>query len=161
MQTPPVQRPQEGSTALQNTLERLRQQQAQRPPQPQRPTGGGAPAAGAPGGTAPSPGLSRGEIEGLSNRISECWSVDPGMLGLEQIVVEVQARFRPSGTGVAVVAVQPAPGTNLNDPRVRAVFESAQRALRNPRCEPLPVPPEKIATLESAIFRFNPRGLIR
>ncbi|MFQ3622814.1 MAG: hypothetical protein SNJ73_04640, partial [Acetobacteraceae bacterium] len=119
------------------------------------------PAAGAPGGAAAAPGLTRGEIDGLSNRISECWAVDAGMRGLEEITVEVQARFRPAGQGVAVVAVRPAPGLNLSDPRVRTVFETAQRALLNPRCEPLPIAADKIASLEQAVFRFNPRGLVR
>lgn len=162
VQTPPVQRPQEGSTALQNTLERLRRQQAmQAPPRPPSPQPDRPPAAGAPGGTAPQPGLTRGEIDGLANRIADCWSVDAGLRGLEEIVVELQARFRPAGQGVAVVSVRPARGLELSDPRVRTVYESAQRALLNPRCEPLPVPPEKIAALEQATFRFNARGLVR
>lgn len=159
MQTPPVQRPQEGSTALQNTLERLRQQQAQQePPRPRQPQGGRPPTPGAPGGTAPTPGLTRGEIDGLRELIEGCWSVDAGMRGLEEIVVELQVRLRPDGS---VVQVRPAGPTNTGDPRWRTVYETAQRALLSPRCNPLPIPPEKRPTVETAVFRFNARGLVR
>jgi hypothetical protein len=158
VQTPPVQRPQEGSTALQNTLERLRQLQArQEPPRPRQLQAGPPPAAGAPGGTAATPGLTRGEIDGLRELIEGCWSVDPGMRGIEEIVVELQVRLRPDGS---VVQVRPAGPTNTGDPRWRTVYETAQRALLSPHCNPLPIPPEKRQTVETAVFRFNARGLV-
>mgnify|MGYP005844805213 CR=1 FL=1 len=156
VQTPPVQRPQEGSTALQNTLERLRQQQAQQPPpRPRQPQGGRPPTPGAPGGTAPTPGLTRGEIDGLANRISECWSVDAGMRGLEEIVVELRVRLRPDGSVVTATPVRQYSG------REQIVAEQARRALMSPRCNPLPIAPEQRAILETATFRFSPQGLVR
>lgn len=151
-----MQRPLEGSTAVQNTLERLRQQQAQRePPRPAQPQGGAPRPAGAPGGTAATPALTRGEIDGLSNRISECWSVDAGMLGLSEITVELRVRLRPDGSVVQVIPVRPYTG------REQIVAEQARRALLSPQCNPLPIPREKFATVEASVFRFSPRGLVR
>jgi hypothetical protein len=151
-----VQRPLEGSTAVQNTLERLRlQQQQNQPPRPAQPQGGAPRAAGAPGGTAATPGLTRGEIDGLSNKISECWAVDAGMLGLADITVEMRVRLRPDGSVVQVIPARQYTG------REQIVAEQARRALLSPQCNPLPIPREKIGTVEASVFRFSPRGLVR
>jgi hypothetical protein len=157
-QTPPVQRPQENSSSLQNTLERLRAQQAQqqaptaRPnPQAGRPAAGG----GAPTGAAP---LTQGEIRGIADQITECWSVDSGMLGLDQIVVELRVQLDAQGN---VRNVGPGDRGVPSDQRARAVYESARRALLSPQCNPLKVPADKYRTVMESTFRFNPRGLVR
>jgi hypothetical protein len=156
-QTPPVQRPQERSASVLNTLERLRQQQPQDRPPTARPN----PAPGAPqqGGGAPTgaAALTAGEIRGLAEQISECWSVDAGAPNLAEIVVELRVQLDPAGH---VRNVQPARGVP-SDPRVRAVYESARRALLAPQCNPLKVPPAKLQTVMASTFRFNPRGLVR
>jgi hypothetical protein len=54
-----------------------------------------------------------------------------------------------------------APNGVPSDPRARAVFEAARRAMLDPQCNPLPIPREKLPALNNAIFRFNPRGLVR
>jgi hypothetical protein len=46
------------------------------------------------------------------------------------------------------------------DPRGRAVYESARRALLSPQCNPLRVPSDKMQTVMCSTFRFNPRGLV-
>ena len=54
------------------------------------------------------------------------------------------------------------PWGNLpNDPRVRAIYESARRALLSPSCNPLKVPADKLQTVMASTFRFSPRGLVR
>jgi hypothetical protein len=152
-----VARPQENSRSVENTLERLRQQQAQnqpptaRPtPQPGRPAAGG----GAPTGTA---ALTQGEIRGLAEQIGECWSVDAGMLGLQDIVVELRVQLDGQGN---VRNVVPGDRGVPTDARGRAVYESARRALLSPQCNPLRVPADKLQTVMSSTFRFNPRGLV-
>ncbi|MFD1110424.1 cell envelope integrity protein TolA, partial [Pseudoroseomonas ludipueritiae] len=155
--TPPVQRPAEQSNSVQNTLERLRAAQAQQEaPRARASSPAGRPAAGggAPNGNAM---LSQGEIRGVADRISECWSVDAGMMGLDQIVVLLQVDMDPSGTIRNVRAPSGVP----SDPRARAVFESARRALLDPKCSPLPIPREKIQAINNSTFRFNPKGLVR
>lgn len=154
--TPPVQRPQERSESVLNTLERLRaaQQQDRAPRARPNPAGAPQPGGGSPTGTA---ALTQGEIRGLADQIAECWNVDRGMLGLEQIVVEVRVQLDSQGVVRNVV-----PHTALpSDPRVRAVYESARRALLSPQCNPLRVPPAKYETVMASVFRFNPRGLVR
>jgi hypothetical protein len=155
-QTPPVARPQERSQSVLNTLERLRTtQQQDRPPTARaNPSGSPAQGGGSPTGTA---ALTQGEIRGLAEQISECWNVDRGMLGLDQIVVELRVQLDSQGIVRNVVPN----GAPPSDPRARSVYESARRALMSPQCNPLRVPPSKYGTVMASIFRFNPRGLVR
>jgi hypothetical protein len=155
-QTPPVARPQERSTSVQNTLERLRTAQAQDRPPTARPNPSGAPQQGG-GSPTGSAALTQGEIRGLADQIAECWNVDRGMLGLDAIVVELRVVLDGSGN---VRNVVPASGVP-SDPRARSVYESARRALMAPQCNPLRVPPNKYRTVMDSVFRFNPRGLVR
>ncbi|MGY4803829.1 hypothetical protein ACVMLK_20520, partial [Teichococcus aerofrigidensis] len=147
----------ERSQSVLSTLERLRASQQQNQPPRARPSeAAGRPAAGggAPSGTAL---LTAGERQGVADKISECWSVDGGMMGIDQITVEVRVDIDQGGT---IRNVRPAGGTP-GDPRVRAVYESARRALLDPKCSPLPLPREKILSLNNTVFRFSPRGLVR
>ncbi len=155
-QTPPVARPQENSTSVQNTLERLRNAQQQERAPTARPNPSGAPrqGGGSPTGTA---ALTQGEIRGLADQVAECWNVDAGMLGLQEITVELRVQLDGQGNVRNVVPAGNAP----TDPRVRAVFESAKRALLSPSCNPLKVPADKLQTVMASTFRFSPRGLVR
>jgi hypothetical protein len=155
-QTPPVQRPQERSQSVLNTLERLRATQQQGAPRsaPNPPQGAPRQGGGAPTGTA---ALTTGEIRGLADQISECWSVDAGMVGLSEIVVELRVQLDGQGNVRNVVPARGVP----SDPRARAVYESARRALLAPQCNPLKVPSAKMQTLMASTFRFNPRGLVQ
>jgi hypothetical protein len=153
-----VQRPAENSQSVQNTLERLRAQQAQQePPTARANPRAGRPAAGggSPTGTAP---LTQGEIRGLAEQVGECWSVDAGMLNLSEIVVELRVQLDGQGN---VRNVVPGERGVPSDPRARAVYESARRALLSPQCNPLKVPADKLQTVMASTFRFNPRGLVR
>lgn len=157
-QTPPVQRPQENSRSVENTLERLRQLQAQQRPPAARPnpqSGRPASGGGSPTGTQP---LTQGEIRGLADQIGECWSVDAGAPNLNEIVVEMRVQLDAQGN---VRNVLPGQGGVPSDPRARAVYESARRALLSPQCNPLRVPADKYRTVMDSTFRFNPRGLVR
>lgn len=153
-QTPPPPRPQERSTSVLSTLERLRQQQQREAPtaRPAPPRGAPQSGGGTPTGTAE---LTAGEKEGLANQISECWSVDGGALNVRDIVVELRIVVDDGGV---VRDVKPN-GSVPSDPRARMVFESARRAMLNAKCNPLRLPPARLAALRDTIFRFNPRDL--
>jgi hypothetical protein len=140
---------------VQNTLERLRQQRQQQEPPRARPAPPqGAPAAGGgtPTGTAQ---LSAGEKAGLAEKISECWSVDAGGLNIQAVVVELRVQVDNAGVVRNVVPN----GSVPTDPRARSVYEAARRALLDPKCNPLPLPRERLAVLRDTVFRFNPRDL--
>jgi hypothetical protein len=153
-----VQRPAENSTSVLNTLERLRQQQAQNQPPSARPSpqaGRPATGGGSPTGTQP---LTQGEIRGLAEQVGECWSVDAGALNIAEIVVELRVQLDAQGN---VRNVVPGDRGVPSEPRARAVYESARRALLSPQCNPLRVPADKYPTIMASTFRFNPRGLVQ
>jgi hypothetical protein len=156
-QTPPVQRPAERSQSVLNTLDRLRQQQAQQPPTARPNPQAGRPAAGG-GSPTGAQQLTQGEIRGLADQIGECWSVDAGAPNLSEIVVEMRVVL--DGQGV-VRNVLPTDRGVPSEPRARAVYERARAALLSPRCNPLRVPADKLPTVMASTFRFNPRGLVR
>jgi hypothetical protein len=142
-----------------NTLERLRQQQAANRPPTARPTPQpGRPAApgGAPTGTDL---LNAGERAAVGERIGECWRVDQGMLGLSEMRVSLVAIVDREGV---IRNVLPGPDGVPSDPRARALYEQARRALRDPACSPLPVPPGRLQAGENRFqFNFTPRGFLR
>jgi len=155
-QTPPAARPQERSTSVLNTLEALRQRQQEQAPRarpntrPAPPTAG----AGAPTGAAQ---LTQGEVHGLAQQISECWSVDQGMMNIGQMRVSLRLDIDNQGV---VRNVRPAEGP-YNEPRQRALYESARRAVLDPRCATLRFPPEKLQRLRDIPFNFSPQGFVR
>jgi len=144
-----------GACQPEQKLERLRAAQQQTQPPTARPN----PAPGAPqqGGGAPqgTASLTAGERAGLADKISECWSVDAGAPGLNQITVELRVEVDAGG----VVRVVRPNGAVPSDPRARMVYEAARRALLDPRCNPLPLPRERLAALRDAVFRFRPSDL--
>ncbi len=75
--------------------------------------------------------------------------------GSADIVVELRVDVDAQG----VVRVVRPNGSLPSDPRARMVYEAARRALLDPRCNPLPLPPQRLAALRDTVFRFNPREL--
>jgi hypothetical protein len=153
-QTPPPPKPQERSQSVLSTLERLRQQQQREAPRarPSPPQGAPQKGGGAPTGTAE---LTASEKAGLADKIGECWSVDAGAPNLRDIVVELRVEVDAGGV---VRQVRPN-GSAPSDPRARMVYEAARRALLDAKCNPLPLPRERLAALRDTVFRFNPRDL--
>jgi hypothetical protein len=135
---------QANAVSVENTLARLREQ-AQR-----QHAGGGSPSVAA--------SLTQGEVRALAEQIGECWSVGAGILRLEDIVVELRVQLDGHGN---VRNVVPGDRGVPTDPRSRAVYESARRALLSPQCNPLRVPPDKHRTVMESTFRFNSGGLVR
>lgn len=172
-------RPQERSQEVSRDLEAMRQQQ-QRPqaapqqqiqstvaPPTERRSGplefGSGSAEGAPAlssGAIPSAGtaaLTQGEIRGFADALSACWSIDPRMISVENIFVEV--RLQIDGQGV-IRNVTPTTNIPHNSP-ARPLYEATRRALMSPQCNPIPLPPSKYGTLMSSTLRFGARGLLR
>jgi hypothetical protein len=152
-----VARPEERSTSVLNTLERLRQQQAQQQPPTARPNpaaGRPAPSGGAPTGADP---LSAGDRRAVGERVAECWRVDRGMLGLDGLTVSLRAIVDQGGV---IRDVRPGPEGVPRDPRGRTLYEQARRALLDPACSPLPVPRDRLQPTNEFQFNFAPRGFI-
>ncbi len=81
-----------------------------------------------------------------------------GARNAETLVVEVLIEVNPDRTvQSAQVVDQMRLGT---DPYFRAAAESALRALRNPKCSPLELPPDQYEQWKTIRFNFDPRDML-
>ncbi len=92
----------------------------------------------------------------------ECWTKDPGALDLEKMQVMVTATIDPrDGTAREVVPAEADRARVSSDPRLRAFFERARRAILDSRCGRELVTRQQAAantsgTPTTLTFRFRP-----
>ncbi|NDE91049.1 MAG: energy transducer TonB [Alphaproteobacteria bacterium] len=98
------------------------------------------------------------EEDALRRQIAGCWNVPVGARDIENTTVEIYIRVNPDRSLKDAIVVDQA--RMARDTFFRAVAESALRALRNPRCSPLALPPEKYQQWQEMIFNFNPKDML-
>ncbi len=101
--------------------------------------------------------LAISEIDLVRQQIRECWSLPAGAKEAEDLSIEIKMAMNPDGT------VRQARILDQNrlqsDPFFRAAAESALRAVLNPHCNPLKLPPEKYQQWQNMILIFDPRDM--
>lgn len=102
--------------------------------------------------------LSLSELDAIRSQIAQCWNVPAGARDARNLVVELQVDMNPDATVRNVRVVDESRMTS--DAFFRAAAESALRAVRNPRCNPLRLPAEKFDTWKSFILNFNPKEML-
>lgn len=71
--------------------------------------------------------LTISETDAIAGRLRECWNLDPGARGIENMIVEIRAKLNRDGS---LQDVQILDTTRYNsDPHFRAIAESARRAV--------------------------------
>jgi len=112
----------------------------------------------------PSPNISRfsdvlsmSERDALVQQLSGCWNVMAGSANAENLAVEIRVIVNPDRTVREANIVDK--GRYNSDTFYRAAADSALRALRNPRCTPLNLPPEKYSQWQSMIINFDPKDM--
>lgn len=101
--------------------------------------------------------LTVSEQDALRRQLEQCWNVPIGAKDVENMVIELAITMNQDRT---VQSVQVADRMRYNrDQFFRAVADSAVRAIRNPRCSPLRVPPDKFNEWKSMVIRFNPKDM--
>ncbi len=99
--------------------------------------------------------MSVNEIDALRARIAQCWSVPPGGLGAEQIVVRLRLQLNEDGTLVGYPTV----ANSGSSPFFQAAADSAVRAVY--QCQPYALPSEKYALWRDMILNFDPSEMYR
>jgi len=98
--------------------------------------------------------LAISEIDLVRQQIRECWSLPAGAREAENLSIEITMVMNPDGT---VRQARILDQTRLRgDPFFRAAAESALRAVLNPRCNPLKLPPEKYQQWQNMTLIFDP-----
>lgn len=102
---------------------------------------------------APTP-LTLEEIADVRKQVSRCWAIPPKK-GVSNIgPIEISLEMLKDGTvkSARVVDIQ----RLETDPIFRVVAQSARRAVLNPRCNPLTLPPDKFEYWKRMTLNFTP-----
>jgi len=101
--------------------------------------------------------LSVSEMDAIRQQIARCWLVPAGAKEGATLLVEIRVRMNADRT---VRDAQIVDTARMSEPFFRAAAESALRALRNPSCTPLNLPPEKFDTWKSFTITFDPKDML-
>jgi hypothetical protein len=102
--------------------------------------------------------LTISELDAVKRQIGPCWNVQTGSKYAENLAVEVRVFINRDGSIQEARVLDT--GRYNRDAAFRAAAESALRALRNPRCAPLKLPPEKYEQWKVTIINFDPREML-
>jgi hypothetical protein len=96
--------------------------------------------------------LTADELDIVRSQVRRCWSYMGNPDRVRGIQVPIHLVLRPDGS---VVSARVVDDGHEDDPLWRSVADSALRALRNPNCSPLNLPPAKYDAWRSATFTFS------
>lgn len=99
--------------------------------------------------------LSTSERDAIASQIQQCWIVDVGMRGIEDIVVALNVQYNPDGSVYRIDYADPL--TIMADQRYQVLAERARAAVQE--CSPIRVT-SNYNSWKSITFRFNPRGML-
>lgn len=102
--------------------------------------------------------LSITEEDALRRQIEQCWNPPIGARDAEDLVVEVIISVNPDRTVAETEIVDKL--RYASDSFFRAAADAAVRALRNPKCSPLELAPEKYQQWKRINFVFDPRDML-
>lgn len=140
---------------LKNLSKRSESQKTDTPPKPAQPQQQ-AKASSQP--VAPlGPQLTTSEIDLVKAQIERCWNPPAGAREAHDLVVDIEAEVAQDGR---VITAQITSTARMGDPFYRAAAESALRAVLNPQCLPLKLPPEKYEQWKTLDLTFNPKDLL-
>jgi len=103
------------------------------------------------------PKLTTSEIDVVKQQIEQCWNPPSGAKQSHDLIVVISATVGPDGR---VISAQIVSTERMGDPFYRAAAESARRAVLNPSCSPLKLPPEKYEQWKDLTLTFNPKDLL-
>ncbi len=99
--------------------------------------------------------LSTSEIDLVKQQIEACWNVPAGARDAGNLRPEFRVMMNQDGTVRTAQLLNPDP----SDSFFQAAAESANRALLNPRCQPLKQPPDKYDQWQTFTITFDPKDL--
>ncbi len=102
--------------------------------------------------------LTISQMDAIKYQISKCWYVQGGIKNAEDMSVLLRVNINRDRTVQQVQVVDR--GRYNRDFAFRAAADSAQRALKNPRCSPLDLPPEKYNEWRITEINFDPRDML-
>ena len=102
--------------------------------------------------------LSASALALIREQIARCWNVPAGVRDAKDLVIEIRVAVAPDGTVQQATILDRS--RYASDPVFRAAAESARRALFNPLCTPLHLPPDKYDIWKDMLVNFNPKDIL-
>ena len=93
----------------------------------------------------------------IRRQIEPCWHIPAETRDAENLVIYIAVMMNPDGTVRRAEFVDRP--RMARDPIFRAVAASALRAVLDPQCSPLELPPQKYQQWKKFILSFNPKEL--
>jgi len=100
--------------------------------------------------------LSTSEIDLVRQQIEACWNVPAGARDAKNLRPEFRVYMNRDGTVRGADLLNP---EQQSDSFFQAAADSAHRALLNPRCQPLKLPPEKYDQWQTFTITFDPKDI--
>lgn len=102
--------------------------------------------------------LTISEEDALRRQIEQCWNPPIGARDAKNLVVEITIDVNPDRTVSNAEIVDK--GRYASDSFFRAAADAAKRAVLNPQCSPLMLPPDKYDQWKRIDFTFDPRDAL-
>jgi len=102
--------------------------------------------------------LTISEEDALRRQLFYCWNPPIGARDAHTLTVEIAMKVNPDRIVTEVEVVDK--WRYSTDSFFRAAADAAIRAIRNPKCSPLALNPDKYEQWKNLIFNFNPRDML-
>ncbi len=99
------------------------------------------------------------ELDSVRQQLSQCWNMMAGTKYAENLSVEITMFMNPDRTVRDARVVDQ--GRYNRDTYFRAAADSALRAIFNPHCNPMTLPPDKYDQWKEMTINFDPREMLQ
>ncbi len=108
--------------------------------------------------TPPEPPLTQKEADTLKRQLQACWNIDPRLMkDADHLAVDLSVSIDPDRT-VRAVMIHDKKRFHT-DRAFHAMAISALKALNNPRCSPLKLPPDRYTLWRTLDITFDPKDM--
>ncbi|MGB4106759.1 MAG: energy transducer TonB [Alphaproteobacteria bacterium] len=104
--------------------------------------------------------LTMSEMDALRHQLGQCWNIGASAGGKYAEELKVEVRVLIGRDRVVQSASVVDMGRYNRDSAFRAAAEAALRALKNPQCTPLKLPPDKYNEWKNAVINFDPSDML-
>ena len=104
----------------------------------------------------PTQQMTMSEIDLVRRQVTDCWNPPAGAKDAQNLIITIEVQVNRDGT---VRSADIKDTYRMGDPFYRAAAESARRALFNPKCTPLRLPPDRYEIWQSMIINFDPKEM--
>ena len=98
------------------------------------------------------------EKDAIIGQIEKCWNIQGGAKNAKDLIVTLSVEMAPDGMPQSVKIDDQ--GRYGSDTYFRSFADAAVRALKNPQCVPLKMPPGKYDDWKSMKLTFNPKDIL-